>query len=311
MLERAGFNPNSIFYTYTFLTRPAKNDINSFCGPRTSVPKDYPYPALSQGKYIAMEHIPELARLANEIATVRPDLILALGNTPAWALLRRTGIGKLRGSVFPNELDPNGPPVFPTYSPSAVLRQWELRTIVIADLMKAKRFLDEGFHPPVRELWLDPTMAECEEFVDRFILGPDANCSLLSVDIETLSGTTTCVGFSPRPDLSLTIPFFDPLAPGKNFWPTFELEKQAYLLVKSVMESPIPKLGQNFLYDTQYFVKWGIQPVNISHDTMIRHHALLPEMEKGLGFLGSIYTDEAPWKLLRDRNKDNLKADDE
>jgi hypothetical protein len=32
---------------------------------------------------------------------------------------------------------------------------------------------------------------------------------------------------------------------------------------------------------------------------MLLHHALQPESEKGLGFLGSVYTNEASWKLMR------------
>jgi hypothetical protein len=38
---------------------------------------------------------------------------------------------------------------------------------------------------------------------------------------------------------------------------------------------------------------------------------MYPELQKSLGFLGSIYTNESPWKLLRKRKKeDQLKADD-
>jgi hypothetical protein len=37
---------------------------------------------------------------------------------------------------------------------------------------------------------------------------------------------------------------------------------------------------------------------------MLLHHAIHPEMRKGLGFLGSIYTDEPSWKLMRKRGGD-------
>ncbi len=65
------------------------------------------------------------------------------------------------------------------------------------------------------------------------------------------------------------------------------------------------------MYDIQYCHRYGLRVNRYAHDTMIRHHALQPEMEKGLGFLASIYTDEAPWKVLRDRNRDNMKIDDD
>jgi hypothetical protein len=43
---------------------------------------------------------------------------------------------------------------------------------------------------------------------------------------------------------------------------------------------------------------------------MLLHHALQPESEKSLGFLGSIYTDEASWKTMRQRGKTTIKRDE-
>ena len=42
---------------------------------------------------------------------------------------------------------------------------------------------------------------------------------------------------------------------------------------------------------------------------MLLHHALYPEMLKGLGFLGSIYSEEIAWKSMRTKG-DNLKRDE-
>jgi hypothetical protein len=38
---------------------------------------------------------------------------------------------------------------------------------------------------------------------------------------------------------------------------------------------------------------------NYDDDTMLMHHALQPESNKGLGFLGSVYTDRSSWKTMR------------
>jgi hypothetical protein len=43
---------------------------------------------------------------------------------------------------------------------------------------------------------------------------------------------------------------------------------------------------------------------------MMLHHSLYPEMKKSLGFLGSIYTDEASWKLMRQEKTDTEKRDE-
>ena len=120
------------------------------------------------------------------------------------------------------------------------------------------------------------------------------------------------IGFAPSIDEALCIPFLDPRKrPSQNYWETLEEELEAWGLVKQICESDIPKLGQNGLYDIQYLFRYGIKVSRYLHDTMILHHAMYPELEKGLGFMGSVYTDEAPWKLERARNKENFKQDDE
>jgi hypothetical protein len=44
-------------------------------------------------------------------------------------------------------------------------------------------------------------------------------------------------------------------------------------------------------------------------DTMLLHHAMYPELPKSLGFLGSIYTNESAWKLMR-QDSEELKRDE-
>ena len=76
------------------------------------------------------------------------------------------------------------------------------------------------------------------------------------------------------------------------------------------MESNIPKLFQNGMYDLQYIFRWGIKTRNAAHDTMLLHHSLYPEMRKGLGFLGSIYSNEAAWKMMGRPKADTVKRDE-
>lgn len=312
MLKQAEIDPGSVFQTCVFMSQPKDNKIENFCASKAEVGgKDYTLPPLSMGKYFRPELLFDLTRLAQEIQACQPDLIIALGNTAIWALLGQTGIGKMRGSKFESTLEgAEGFAVIPTYHPAAVLRQWDLRVIVVQDFIKCARFVREGFHQLRRRLLVDPTIEEVESWFDRWIFSSPP--AILSFDIETKRETITCIGFSPAPDEAICIPFFDPAQPDGNFWRTFDEELRAYNLCKRVLEDPsIPKLGQNGLYDIQYLFRYLIRVTNYTHDTMIRHHALYPELEKGLGFMGTIYTDEAPWKLLRNRNKDNFKLDDE
>jgi hypothetical protein len=52
----------------------------------------------------------------------------------------------------------------------------------------------------------------------------------------------------------------------------------------------------------------GLKIQNCTEDTMLLHHALYPELQKGLGFLGSIYTNESSWKNTY--RKTTLKKDE-
>jgi hypothetical protein len=55
-----------------------------------------------------------------------------------------------------------------------------------------------------------------------------------------------------------------------------------------------------------------IKVIGAAEDTMLLHHAIQPESLKGLGFLGSIYSDERAWKGMNDRKgyKKTIKRDD-
>jgi len=77
-----------------------------------------------------------------------------------------------------------------------------------------------------------------------------------------------------------------------------------------VLEDPeIPKLFQNGLYDIPFILRTvGIRVLGATHDTMLLHHALQPESLKGLGYLGSIYTDHHAWKTEY-RNSKTIKRD--
>ncbi len=135
-------------------------------------------------------------------------------------------------------------------------------------------------------------------------------CPLLSIDIETTGTRITCIGFAPRPDLTLVVPFDDERAESGSYWATPQLERQCWQLVREVLEdSTIKKLFQNGMYDIAFTLRsYKIKTLGAIHDTMLLHHALQPESLKSLGFLGSIYTNHGPWKSERKRS-DTVKRD--
>jgi uracil-DNA glycosylase len=294
MLSEAGIHRADCFLTNVFNLRPGpRNDIDILCCDKANDRSGLP--PLRAGKYLRHEYLPELHRLREELGAVKPNITIALGNTAAWALLRNAGISKIRGSITPGRLVPNQK-VLPTYHPAAILRQWELRAVTVFDLMKARR--ESGFPEirlPKRTVYIEPNLQDLEWFYVNHILP----ARYLSVDIETASDQVTCIGFAPRVDLAFVIPFVD-LRRGGNYWSTEVEEFRAWDAVRRYLDSSSRKVFQNGLYDIHFlWRRYGLSVRNAEHDTMLLHHALQPESEKGLGFLGSVYTNEASWKLMR------------
>jgi DNA polymerase I-like protein with 3'-5' exonuclease and polymerase domains len=78
-------------------------------------------------------------------------------------------------------------------------------------------------------------------------------------------------------------------------------ERSAWGFIREIMaDREIKKVFQNGLYDIAFLYRSvGIKVRGAEHDTMLMHHSLQPESLKGLGYLGSIYTDERAWKYMR------------
>lgn len=306
MLAEAGIHRADCFLTNVFNLRPKGNNIETLCGARADGIPGYPY--LTKGKYVRTEFTPELHRLAEELDSVNPNLILALGNTALWALLGTTGISKLRGTASTSTHTISGFKVLPTYHPAAILRQWELRPVTILDLIKAKR---EALFPevirPERQIWIEPALEDLETFYDLHIDG----CSRLSVDIETAGTQITCIGFAPSAKLSLVVPFTDQRRARGSYWPSREAELCAWRFVARVLDHPSEKVFQNGTYDIAFLWRsYKLKVRNCMHDTLLLHHALQPESPKSLAFLGSCYTNESAWKLMRKRGKETIKGDE-
>lgn len=304
MLSQVGISRDDCFVTNVFNLRPRPtNDVSNLCGSKADgIPNMKP---LSQGKYVLAKYEPELHRLWDEIRRESPNLILALGATAVWALVRgQNSIKKTRGYVHESHL---GPKVLPTYHPAAMLRQWSLRPIIIADLSKAKREAEfPDIRRPRRELWIEPTLDDLWEFYASYIILSE----LVSADIETAGNQITEIGFAPDPQHAIVVPFVCRAQPDGNYWRTFEEERQAWRFVKKVCEEHT-LVGQNFNYDMNYLLRYyGISCRFAEHDTMLLHHSLQPELEKSLAFMGSTQTDEPSWKFMRSDHT-TLKAEDE
>lgn len=292
MLAEAGLSRQDCYLTNVLFSRPPYNKLAAFLVPKaeamTSGPLAIP---LGQGTYLHPSLALEVERLHGEIQRVRPNLIVCLGNTACWAILGKTKISALRGAICES---PHGK-VLPTYHPAAVVRDWSLRPIVVGDFIKAAyECTFAEVRRSQRSLIILPTLDEIQEF---YLRARDAE--YMACDIETVRGQISSIGFAISKGDALSIPIFDPRSDSRSYWPSLEEEIRAWAFIQAILSVKAKKIFQNGLFDLQYLAKYKLRIVNISDDTMLLHHALYPELPKGLGFLGAAYTNEAPWKLMR------------
>jgi len=304
MLSEGGIHRADCFLTNVFNLRPRpSNDIENLCGEERAGG----FPALKSGKYLRPEFFGEVYRVIREINDLRPNVLILLGNTASWAFLHNSGISKIRGTITPSTVIPSIK-CLPTYHPAAILRQWSLRPVTILDFQKAARESEfPDIRRPQRTVYIEPTLPELEALYDEHL----EHATQITFDIETAGNQITCIGFAPDERVAIVVPFTDPRKPDGRYWPDLESELAAWGFVRRVLQHPAPKTAQNGLYDIHFLWRsYGITVNNFEDDTMLLHHSLQPESEKGLAFLGSVHTNEASWKLMRPRGKTTIKRDE-
>jgi len=255
--------------------------------------------------------------LQKEIAEVKPNLIIALGELSLWALTGNVGITKWRGSI----LEANGVKIVPVYAPEVVARKYDWRFIAIQDLRRCEQ---QSHFPEVRipeynfiirpefsvvmdtlEMLQKRADVEARPRGDAFSSEdtsvPDSENGaqtgsnqsdrlVLSGDIETRLGHITCFGIGWSQLDAICIPFTC-VENNEGYWN----EAEEIAIVQKLMELfKNPKIGwvfQNGIYDLQYFAKhWGFVPF-MYMDTMLAHHTCWAGLPKGLDFQSSIYCE--------------------
>ena len=293
MLRRAGIDPRQCewdnvlreYYPWT-----------SIVGPKA---KGIPNLKPVGNKYVLAEHEAAVRECWDRINRRNPTVVIALGELAMWATTSHSKIDAARGRISQPHAGLTIDKVLPTYAPRTIAADYSRRPIWMMDFDKARRESERpGFHRPQRFIHVEPTLEEMEEFFNEYI----APCTTLSVDIEVKGykegmHSISCVGFAPSRTRALVVPFFSEDTDDGNYWPTVRDEMLAWSFVRRVLRCGKAIGGQNYQYDVQHLWRGvGIPNPHFTWDTMLSAHALEPELEKGLGFLASIYTDEPAWK---------------
>jgi uracil-DNA glycosylase family 4 len=283
MLARAGIDRSQCFITNVAHIRPPGNEFSWLVKPK-------PKPELLRG----------LIQLKADLASIRPNLVIALGTWPLKFLTGKDGIDKWRGSILPCILEP-GIKVIGTYHPAAVLRTWEYKAVAEMDLAKAKHHSEfPELRYPEYDFYLNPSREAYLPLHPQLLAAPE-----LSVDIETWETEQgwklACIGFADSRKRAVVLTFDE------------EWQRQA---IRELLASPSKKIFQNGGHFDKPVLEANGYPVNNFYwDTMVGHHARYPEcaggadeesalrgkkktsaLKKGLAFQVSVYTDQPFYK---------------
>lgn len=216
-------------------------------------------------------------------------VVVPLGGPATEAITGKRGITKWRGSPL-NRIG-SAQRTIPTIHPAATLRGAYLwRYHIISDLKKARRVATTGDWVPERTYRLAPQFEEVEDFITRL-----HNVKRFSLDIEVYNHQVSCFSLCSDPMDVISIPLID--TEGGHYWDEAS-EVAVWQMLAELLADPEKEIvGQNLIFDTWFLLDRNhIFTRGAIKDTMIAHHIMYPDFEKGLGFLSSLYTMEPYYK---------------
>lgn len=292
MLTDAGINRDEVLLTNVSRRRPPNNDIDHFLNPNKTAREGE---VLYRDRWVAphlVEDCDELHRLLKE---VQPQVVLALGNTPLWALTKlhkkgEASVSKWRGSYLNSDVPGITSTIIPAYHPAYILRAWADRHITVRDFHRAREALTAR---PAAPGWRFETGADYAAITERLYdlqhratLGPLP----LVCDLEIKRGEIVCLGLAWSETEALCIPFYveDPAGARRAFdeRQTVDLWFRLWLLFSS---PSVQLVNQNLPFDITFlFEDAGLWP-KPAFDTMMAQHIMFPGEPKSLDYLASLY----------------------
>ena len=280
ILESFGIRRSEVYLTNVVKIRPPGNNIDSLH---------------ILGKNIS-DFIPQLQL---EIDVLKPNAILALGNTALTALTGYHGIEKYRGSILSCSLTSGK--VISSIHPASLLhaegdsslRSWKDLTFIKWDFKRAiyqSQFSE--YNPPRRNLIVARDALQLDRFLRKYEESP-----FVSVDIETFKTIPLCIGLAFNSDEAISVPlFFSPMTRSDQI--------ECWRLCAELLANPkIQKIGQNFKFDQRLLrncindtVNFGFSVNSFYFDTMLAFRTLYPELPSSLQFSTSVLTEEPYYK---------------
>lgn len=281
------------FFAFTNVCpeRPENNDVANFfyrtaearALDRPLIRGLYPMPVVLNGMY----------NLERQIAELKPDLIIGLGNYALWALTddcfkikdeegRKlpTGIGAWRGSqLYTREILGQRYRFLPTYHPAAALRAYPWRYMLAHDLrVRVPMAFDGRWDETEVYFSIRPSFDQSAHFIiDTMRLLDNSPDGLdVTLDLEFRDNMIACVGMALNNFSAFCIPFMKVGDEQVAYFPIHEEVMLKHMLRKLFMHPNFRLAGQNLLADLQMIFAEFLCVPKIAFDTMIAHHVVFP-----------------------------------
>jgi uracil-DNA glycosylase family 4 len=286
-LRDAGLSRDQCFITNVCMDRPHDNEIKRWI----AVKKDFRdgSEVHYRGKLVKPHVIAECERLYKELRALRPNVVVAAGGTPLWALTPYDKIGKWRGSILESDAIP-GLKVIPLYHPAGILRMYDWRFITVQDYRRVrKEALSADMPIPDWTFTIDPSYQDVIDYLQGLIARANAGPLRLVTDVEIKRNEIICVGIATSKKEAFCIPFYHLNGLGLFRWSIEEHIEVVRLLQVLFRHKNLLLCNQNLSFDIQYFFwRFNCWP-KCYHDTMIAHNVLFPGLKKSLDFQASMY----------------------
>lgn len=316
---------NEILLTNVVAERPQENELWHLFHPNLRNQVQEKLRGLKPGDEVKKG----ILRLRQQLEESSPALVVAVGNYALWATTECCsasnismgngvttsvpgGITSWRGSMLLSTTLTSKPVrVLPLLHPAAILREWPLRSPTVHDLRTRVPLALRGeWTAPARVFLAPPSfdqaLSRLSNWLDRAESGDNVR---LACDIETSRGCITCVGWADSTQFGMSIPLVRLTVERgfENYW-SYEEELILVRLQRKLLLHPrVCVIGQNFIYDMQYFITWFAVRPRLSFDTMLAQHLLFPGTPKGLDYISSLYC--AHHRYWKDDGKEwNLKG---
>lgn len=216
------------------------------------------------------------------------DIVLTMGQHAMFCLTGETKIDTYRGTHIDSPFV-EGLQVVPTYAPHIYARlNWSERPVVLSAMRKAcQRYEDAERAIYVPECVQDLYDFQAQHIRDEIVFDVETNkaCRITEFGLAPTSKVCLYVQLETRDH--------------KSAWSEQDELAIFVWLHKMAVNTSLSWGFHNASYDLTYLDKYGIRPRGHVFDTMLRHHAWQPEMEKSLGFLASMHIPTRAWKHLR------------